>query len=236
MGARGYRRLARYSADVSDSVDSSFSTSHAAQERLARLAALGTERRFRRNTVLIQEGDVGTTLYVVRSGRLRAFSSDARSGREITFGVYGPGEFVGEMSLDGQPRSASVVTLDAAVCSVIARPTLLQFIAAEPEFSIDLLVRVIGRARRATRDARNLALSDVYGRLTALLVEQSQPEGSQAPWPRHVAGLTQKEMAQRIGTSREMVGRLLSGLRSGGYLQNPAPRQWRLTRPFPPGW
>ena len=75
------------------------------------LAARGAERRFRAGTLIIQEGERGDTLYIVRSGRLRAFVSD-NSGKELTLGLYGPGEYVGEMSLDGGPRSASVVAVE----------------------------------------------------------------------------------------------------------------------------
>ena len=76
---------------------------------LEALAARGAERRFRAGTLIIQEGERGDTLYIVRSGRLRAFVAD-NSGKELTLGLYGPGEYVGEMSLDGGPRSASAAT------------------------------------------------------------------------------------------------------------------------------
>ncbi|MFX8156667.1 cyclic nucleotide-binding domain-containing protein, partial [Acinetobacter baumannii] len=76
------------------------------------LAARGMARSWRKGVVLIDEGSVGDNLYLILSGSLRAYSCDAR-GREITYGVYGPGEYVGEMSLDGGPRSASVITEEA---------------------------------------------------------------------------------------------------------------------------
>ena len=75
------------------------------------LAAQGVHRHYRRGALLIQEGDVGDTLYIVLKGRLRAYVADA-TGKELTLGVYGPLEYVGEMSLDGGPRSASVITLE----------------------------------------------------------------------------------------------------------------------------
>ena len=78
-------------------------------EPLRALAAKGEIRRYRRNTLLIEEGDFGDTLYLILSGRLRSYSSGDK-GREITYGVYGPGEYLGEMSLDGGPRSANVAT------------------------------------------------------------------------------------------------------------------------------
>ena len=79
------------------------------------LAARGTERTFRRGLLLIQEGDLGSTLFIVRSGRLRAYAADPQ-GKEITLGIYGAGEYVGEMSLDGGPRSATVTAATDMVC------------------------------------------------------------------------------------------------------------------------
>ena len=129
------------------------------------LARRGAERHYRRGTLIIQEGDRGDTLYIVRSGRLRAFVADA-SGKELTLGLYGPGEYVGEMSLDGGPRSASVEAAEATVCAVITRDDLLAYIADHPDFALELMSRLIRRARLATENARSVALIDVYGRPT----------------------------------------------------------------------
>src|SRR4051812_37941040 len=85
-----------------------------------KLAALGMQRRYRSNTLLIEEGDEGSLIYIVLSGRLRAFVSDSR-GREVTLALHGPGEYVGEMSLDGGRRSASVQAAEPTVCAVVTR-------------------------------------------------------------------------------------------------------------------
>ncbi|WP_163071511.1 Crp/Fnr family transcriptional regulator, partial [Acinetobacter baumannii] len=85
--------------------------------------------------------------------------------REITYGVYGPGEYVGEMSLDGGPRSASVITEEACRLVMVTRASLLTHISEHPEFAFELLTKVIRRARAATLSTKQLALNDVYGRL-----------------------------------------------------------------------
>src|SRR6478672_3114097 len=82
---------------------------------LARLAALGVQREYRKNTMLIHEGDA---LFIILSGRVKVYAVDA-SDREVTYGVLGPGQYFGEMSLDGGPRSASVITLEPTVCSAV---------------------------------------------------------------------------------------------------------------------
>lgn len=180
------------------------------------LAARGTERRYRRSTLIIQEGERGDTLYIVRSGRLRAFVADA-GGKELTLGLYGPGEYVGEMSLDGGTRSASVEAAEPTVCAVITRDDLLAYIAGHPDFALELMARLIRRARLATENARSVALIDVYGRLTRLLDQLAGPPDAQG----HRAlreRLTHQQIASHLACSREMVSRLLKDLETGGYV------------------
>jgi CRP-like cAMP-binding protein len=199
---------------------------------LQALAGRGERRRFKRGTLLIQEGDQGDTLFIILEGQLRAFASGDK-GREITYGTYGPGEYLGEMSLDGGPRSASVITLTAATCVVVSRRTLQAFIAEHPGFAFELLAKVIRRARAATLSARQMALNDVYGRLAALLGELGQELAGGGrlidPAPTH------REMAMRLGCSREMVSRLLKDLFEGGYLAS-ADGALRVLRPLPQRW
>jgi CRP/FNR family cyclic AMP-dependent transcriptional regulator len=204
----------------------------ALSDSLRALARRGELRHYRRNTVLIEEGERGDTLFIILSGRLRAYASDDR-GREITYGIYGPGEYLGEMSLDGGPRSASVVTLEASECVIVARPTLQQYIADEPAFAFELLAKVIRRARAATLSAKQMALNDVYGRLTALLNELAveQPGGERLIEAR----LTHQDMASRLGCSREMISRLLKDLERGGYMLTEG-KAWRIPRALPARW
>ena len=199
---------------------------------LIELVSRGETRKYRKGMLLIQEGDHGDTLFIILSGRMRAFSS-GENDREITYGVYGAGEYIGEMSLDGGPRSASVITVETTTCSVIARRTLERFIAERPEFAFELLAKVIRRARVATLNARQLALEDVYGRLKLLLTSLAvlQADGSLRVPER----LTHQEMASRLGCSREMVSRLMKDLERGGYVAQQDSR-YLLLRPLPQRW
>jgi CRP/FNR family cyclic AMP-dependent transcriptional regulator len=201
-------------------------------EPLRALARRGEIRHYRKNTLLIEEGDYGDTLYLILAGRLRSYAAGDK-GREITYGVYGPGEYLGEMSLDGGPRSANVITLEASTCAVITRTTLQRHIAEDPEFAFDLIGKIIRRARAATLSAKQLALNDVYGRLVLLLdgLAVALPDGSRRIEER----LTHQELANRLGCSREMVSRLMKDLEQGGYLQT-QPRQWNLLRALPARW
>lgn len=182
---------------------------------VAALAGRGEPRHYRKGMLLIQEGDQGDTLYIVLQGRLRAFAV-GDNGREITYGTYGAGEFIGEMSLDGGPRSASVETLEWTVCAVVTRTTLEQHLAAEPAFAFELLSKVIRRARAATLSAKQLALNDVYGRLKLLLEGSAVPQPDGSLWI--AERLTHQQMAYYLGSSREMVSRLMKDLQDGGHV------------------
>ncbi|TAK82442.1 MAG: Crp/Fnr family transcriptional regulator [Aquabacterium sp.] len=196
------------------------------------LAERGVSRLYRKGTLIINEGESGDTLFVIVSGRVKAFSVDAR-GREVTFGSYGAGEYLGEMSLDGGPRSASVITLEPTVCAVVHRPALQAHIAEHPDFAFELLTKVIARARVATQTARNMALLDVYGRVVQLLESMAvlQPDGSREIHER----LTHAEIASRAGCSREMVSRLLKDLARGNYLTARG-NMIRLEKSLPARW
>lgn len=191
------------------------------------LAQRGTARSYRKGALLIEEGSLGDNLFVIVAGQLRAYSSDAR-GREITYGVYGPGEYVGEMSLDGGPRSASVMAEAPTRCIIVTRVNLLTHISEHPEFAFELLTKVIRRARAATLSTKQLALNDVYGRLR-LLVEESTADGAQMEF-------THQAIAQRLGCSREMVSKLVKDLEQGGYLSRIANGCYQRLKPLPARW
>lgn len=205
----------------------------AAKSHVQALATRGVVRHFRRGVVLIQEGDQGDTLYIVRAGRIRAFASD-ESGKEITLGLYGPGELIGEMSLDGGSRSASVETLEPSTCVVLTRETMLAYIAENPAFALEIISRLIRRARVATQATRSLALSDVYQRFSRLLDEFAGPpaaDGSRLIEER----ITQQQIANHLACSREMVSRLMKDLQTGGYVEM-RDRRIVLKRALPARW
>lgn len=184
-------------------------------ETLRQLAVRCDLRRYRKGVTLIHEGEQDDVLYIILAGRVRVFGS-GDNGREITYGTYGAGEYMGEISLDGGPRSASVITLEQTDCALVTRQALLLHIAEHPEFAFDLLAKVIRAARAATLSTKQLALNDVYGRLVLLLNSLAMPpvDGTRLIAER----LTHQEMANRLGCSREMVSRLMKDLEAGGYV------------------
>jgi CRP/FNR family cyclic AMP-dependent transcriptional regulator len=132
------------------------------------------------------------------------------------------------MSLDGGPRSASVITEAGSRLVMVTRASLLTHISEHPEFAFELLTKVIRRARAATLSTKQLALNDVYGRLKNL-VDESTGDGQ------HLE-LTHQGMAQRLGCSREMVSKLVKDLELGGYLRRVAAGEYQRLKALPARW
>ena len=200
-------------------------------DTLRDIAATGVVRTFPRNAVLINEGDVGDALYVLLSGRVKVYSSN-EAGREFVIDFHGPGEYVGEMSLDGAPRSASVMTVEPTTCAVVNRAYFRDFILARPDFAMHLIERLIHRVRVTTSNLKSLALSDVYGRLVRLLNALVQEVDGRSVVPEK---LTQQDIADRVGASRDMIGKLMKDLVAGGYLAV-EDRTITLLKKLPTGW
>jgi len=180
-----------------------------------KLAALGRVRSYPRSTVIITEGDSSDSVFVVLSGKVKAFVSDSE-GHELILDTQGPGDYVGEMALDGKPRSASVVTLESTTFSVVQREPLRDAIRKDPDFALDMISKVIERARDATDNVKNLALLDVYGRVARLLLNMAVEAGDGKL--RIPEKITQQEIAERVGASRDMVSRIFRDLTIGGYI------------------
>jgi CRP/FNR family cyclic AMP-dependent transcriptional regulator len=179
------------------------------------LAGHGTVRSFARNVVIINEGDVSTALFVILSGKVKVFSS-VDSGREIVYDDHGPGEYVGEMALDGRPRSASVMTLEPTTCAVLNHDEVRRAVAGNPDIAIQIISTLIDRARIATTSVKNLALLDVYGRIARLLLDLAEEKSGALVIPER---LTQQDIGDRVGASRDMVSRIFKDLVAGGYIR-----------------
>ena len=178
------------------------------------LAGLGRVRAYPKNTVFITEGDSSDSVFVILSGRVKVFISDSE-GHEMILDTQGPGEYVGEMALDGKPRSASVMTLEQSTFSVVGREPVREAIRQNPDFALEMISRIIDRARIATSSVKDLALLDVYGRVARLLLNMASEQNGKLMIPEK---LTQQEIAERVGASRDMVSRIFRDLTQGGYI------------------
>jgi CRP/FNR family cyclic AMP-dependent transcriptional regulator len=201
------------------------------EDELQALSKQGVVKSFPRNTVIVSEGDDTDSFYVIISGRVKVFLGDD-DGREIILTTQGPGDYFGEMVLDGGPRSASVMTLEPSRFAIIPKQSFREFLRTHPDFSTHLVERLIGRGRALTDNVKSLALLDVYGRVARLLLEMAVEENGQLLINEK---LTQQDIASRVGASREMISRIFKDLTAGGYIsidrkritihKNP-PRHW----------
>jgi CRP/FNR family transcriptional regulator, cyclic AMP receptor protein len=201
-----------------------------AEPGIRALAELGRVRTYPKQTLIIHEGDVSDTVFIVLAGRVRVFSS-AEDGRDVILDVLGPGEIVGEMALDGSPRSASIMTMESTTVAVVDAATLRERLKSDLELPMLLVTELLGRLRRTSRVVKQLALGDVYERLSVVLNEELH----RSPTGGSIDGLTQQDLADRIGASRDMVNRIFRELGRGGYVQV-ARRCIKVLKPLPARW
>ncbi|MCA0186144.1 MAG: Crp/Fnr family transcriptional regulator [Proteobacteria bacterium] len=173
-------------------------------------------RTFAANTIVVSEGDEGNSLFVVQSGALKAFLTD-NAGREVTLSLLDPGDYFGELALlDEAPRSASVAAVTKSEVLQIPRSAFLALIEVHPA-CLQMVVRnLVGRIRTLTESVRSLALVDVFGRISRVFNSLAVEKDGVMQIDRR---LTQQDLANMVGASREMVNRILRDLVSGGYVE-----------------
>lgn len=173
-------------------------------------------RSFAPNTIVVNEGDEGGSLFVVQSGALKVFLTDD-VGREVTLSLLDPGDYFGELALlDDAPRSASVISLTRSELLQIPRAAFLALIDAHPACMHVVVRNLVGRIRSLTESVRSLALVDVFGRIVRIFESLAvRREGVDIIDRR----LTQQDLANMVGASREMVNRVLRDLVSGGFVE-----------------
>jgi CRP/FNR family cyclic AMP-dependent transcriptional regulator len=199
------------------------------QDLLQQLLMEGDTRRYAAGEILFHQGDASDALYLLLSGQLRVYSSNA-GGREVVYNVLEPGDTLGELLLDGGPRSASVQAVADTECLVIRGDTLRTLVRTYPELAERLMLRLISRLRHATRTIQSLALEGVFERVTALLEESAHGEEGHRLLPSY---LTQQEIGNRIGATREMVNHVMQRLRREGYITRDAQRRTVIVKPLP---
>ena len=201
------------------------------QPLLDKVAAVATVRAFAKRSIIVSEGDDTDSLYVVLSGKARVFVADDK-GREVQLNQLGPGEYFGEVTLDGGPRSASVMALEECRCAVVKRAELTPFLEQNPELALHIVRKLARRVRDLTENVRSLALMDVYGRVARLLLELAENREGRLVISEH---LTHKDIASRVGASREMISRIFSDLTAGGYVAKEDGKLVIVRKP-PPRW
>jgi CRP/FNR family transcriptional regulator, cyclic AMP receptor protein len=201
------------------------------EEALKELAPHGSARAYPKNAVIINEGDETDSLYILLAGRVKVFVSD-EDGKEVVLSTMREGSYFGELVLDGGPRSASVMALEPCRCFVIPMSEIERLLEKNPLFARHLIHLLIAKTRSLVKQVRDLALKDVYGRFAKFVDESAiEADGGRIVPDR----LTQQDIADRIGGSREMVNRIVKDLTAGGYISVDA-KQIRIHKRLPAHW
>jgi CRP/FNR family cyclic AMP-dependent transcriptional regulator len=197
------------------------------------LLSHGVTRSYARNAVIICEGDDPTAFYVVVSGRLRVYLTES-SGKEFVLRTLNEGDYFGELALlDDEPRSASVAAIEPCKLLVLSKSAFKESIAKNPELAWQLIKGLSKRVRNLTENARTLATKDVFGRLASLLLELARDQNGE----RWIAErITHQDIARRIGSSREMVSRIMKDLETGGYIEVDAEHRIGIRKKLPNHW
>ena len=186
------------------------------EDQLRLIATMVLRRSASRATTVMGAGDATDSLYIVLSGRLKVMMSDS-DGKEVILAILGPGEFFGEMGLiDDEPRSASVVTLESCELLSISKRDFRKCLADNFEMSMAVMRGLVRRLREADRKIGSLALLDVYGRVSRLLLDMAETVNGEKIVTKR---LPKQDIAKMIGASREMVSRVMKDLQVGGYIE-----------------
>ncbi len=176
-----------------------------------------SKRTYPKNTIIINEGDSTDSLYFIESGKVKVYLSD-ENGKEIIVNSHKTGEYFGELALiDNAKRSASVMTTEKSIFKIVSKAEFEKFLESHPKIALSLIKVLSQRIRNLTDNVRSLALMDVYGRVAKTLISLSEADGEKQVIRDK---LTQQDIANRVGASREMVARILKDLTFGGYISN----------------
>jgi len=181
--------------------------------------AMGT-LRLTKGEILFREGESEDRLYVVVAGKIKLGRSGS-AGRENLLAVLGPGQMFGELSVfDPGPRSTTATAVTAAEVRTLEHDELMGWIEGHPEVARSLLGQLAARLRRANDVVADLVFSDVPGRVAKQLLELARRFGDRKDDGVHVHhDLTQEELAQLVGASRETVNKALADFAARGWIR-----------------
>ncbi|MGZ5650912.1 MAG: Crp/Fnr family transcriptional regulator [Usitatibacter sp.] len=192
---------------------------------------VASEKTYAKQSVVLTEGEMGDSLYMIQSGKVKVFIGD-EDGREIILKILGPGDFFGEMSMiDKQPRSASVTTIEPSTFLVLTHIAFERCVEQAPRIANIVMQCLAQRVREADRKIGTLALMDVYGRVASTLLELSvYSDGKLMVGEK----LSQQDLANMVGASREMVNRILKDLSDRGFISIESKAITIINRELPP--
>ena len=176
--------------------------------------------KLRKGQSLFKEGDDGDHLFVVSSGKVK-LGTKSVDGRENLLMILGPGDMFGELSLfDSGPRTATATAVTDSKLLALGQDKVIPWVKEHPEVSLQLLARLASRLRRTNEVVGDLVFSDVPGRVAKALIDLGVKFGDKRTEGLFVNhDLTQEELAQLVGASRETVNKALADFAQRGWLR-----------------
>ena len=176
--------------------------------------------KLHKGAVLFSEGDEGDHLYVIVEGKLKLGTSSG-DGRENLLSVLGPGEMFGELSLfDPEPRTSTATAVTDAKLVSLAHEAVIGLVTSNPQTSLELLRRLAQRLRKSNEILADLVFADVPGRVAKAIMDLGERFGVQKDDGLHVNhDLTQEELAQLVGASRETVNKARADFAARGWVK-----------------
>ena len=187
---------------------------------LRAISKVTVKQNFRKDNMVLIEEEVGSTMFIILDGRVK-ISRISDEGREVILSIMSEGDFFGEMSiLDGQARSANVITLEDSSILIIHREDFLQMMHDYPQIAINLLKELAHRLRRSDSQIKSLSLQNATGKVASTLLRIADDSGKIHLGQVEIPKLPpQQDLANMAGTSRETISRVLKSLSEKGYLR-----------------
>ncbi len=176
--------------------------------------------RFPRGTTIFNEGEPGDRLYIIIDGKVK-LARHSSDGRENLLTIMGPSDMFGELSIfDPGPRTSSAVCVTEVTAASMNSDLLHRWIDDHPDISAQLLRMLARRLRRTNNSLADLIFTDVPGRVAKALLQLANRFGTQeGPNLRVTHDLTQEEIAQLVGASRETVNKALAEFAHRGWIR-----------------
>lgn len=189
-------------------------------EHLRFLGAKLGQHHYARSATIFHQGDVGDELHLIVAGQVRIYTI-SELGQELSVRIFAEGAFFGELALlDGRPRSATAEAMRPTTTLTLHRSAFLQAIEAFPGIAISVLEELSGRLRATNTYVEHLATHSAAQRVVRTLIELADQHGIvERDATRINLHLTQNDLASLVGTTRETVNRVLSGLREQGLVR-----------------
>jgi CRP-like cAMP-binding protein len=197
--------------------------SRVAQVDLEQIASHLIERRYPRNTTIVEEGLPGDYMYILREGRVKV-TKLSEDGREKILDFLEAGSFVGEMALlERGPRSASVKALSPVRVLALSRTDFIALLRKSPDLALAVIQELSRRLRSVNEQASSLSFQRVKERTMGLL-ERLAKDPAEEGARRTTPALTHQQIADMVGTSRETVTRVVKDLKETGWLRQEGKR------------